>query len=218
MAILHKATLTPSKLQLIEQFLPLQPWFNADDSAAAGPELLGAYRFDDPAGEVGLETHLVSHAGTVYQVPLSYRGSELPGADAWLVGTIDHSVLGKRWVYDACADPVYAAALADAILLGQEEAEQFVQADGKLEPRPSTVRVKGSGTPDGGIPANEPTLSTATPTTEKGVTVIDAGTLQLFVFRVLDLGAAPAEPGLNGNWEGQELSVALATLVQLPGV
>ncbi|MHC6222488.1 maltokinase N-terminal cap-like domain-containing protein [Arthrobacter sp. MMS24-S77] len=86
-------------------------------------ELLGAYRFDDPDGEVGLETHLVSHGGNVYQVPLSYRGSELAGAEDSLLGTMAHSVLGKRWVYDACADPVYVVELATAMLTGQREAK-----------------------------------------------------------------------------------------------
>ncbi|MFF2298008.1 hypothetical protein [Arthrobacter sp. NPDC058127] len=112
MAIIHRATLSPSKLELIEKYLPVQPWFTQDGSAP--PELLGAYRFDDPDGEVGLETHLVSHGGKVYQVPLSYRGSELPGAEDSLLGTMEHSVLGTRWVYDACADPVYVTALATA--------------------------------------------------------------------------------------------------------
>lgn len=217
MAILHKATLTPSKLQLLEQFLRLQPWFSGEESDVGAPELLGAYRFDDPAGEVGLETHLVSVNGVVYQVPLSYRGAELPGAEAWLAGTMDHSVLGPRWVYDACADPVYAAALANTILQGQDGAEQFVQADGKLEPRPSTAMVKGTGIPDGGIPALGPSFSPAAPTTADEVTVIDAGILQLHVFRVLDLAAAPANPGLNGTWEGQETPVRLATLVEVSG-
>lgn len=217
MAILHKATLTPTKLELIGQFLPRQPWFPAAGSTAGSVELLGAYRFDDPAGDVGLETHLVSVNGVVYQVPLSYRGAELPGAEAWLAGTMDHSVLGPRWVYDACADPVYAAALANVILLGQDGAEQFVQADGKLEPRPSTAAVKGSGIPDGGIPALGPSFSPGAPTTADAVTVIDAGVLQLHVFRVLDFAAAPANPGLNGTWQGQETPVRLATLVEVPG-
>ena len=61
-------------------------------------------------------------ASRIYQVPLSYRGYELAGASEWLIGTMDHSVLGKRWVYDACADPVYVKALATAIITGQQEA------------------------------------------------------------------------------------------------
>lgn len=208
MAIIHRATLSPSKLELIEKYLPVQPWFTKDGSAP--PELLGAYRFDDPDGEVGLETHLVSHGGKVYQVPLSYRGSELPGAEHSLLGTMEHSVLGTRWVYDACTDPVYVAALATAILTGQREAEQFVDMDGVLEPRASSVEAKGSGTPGSEVPA----LSPAAPITEGGVTSIDAGELTVQVNRVLDLGIQGSEDSaaLRGTWAGQDAPVLLASL------
>lgn len=47
--------------------------------------------------------------GPVYQVPLTHRGAPPDGADKWLIGTMDHSVLGPRWVYDARGAPVYAA-------------------------------------------------------------------------------------------------------------
>ena len=210
MAIIHRATLRPSKLELIEKYLPVQPWFIKDGSAP--PELLGAYRFDDPDGEVGLETHLVSQGGKVYQVPLSYRGSELHGGEDSLLGTMEHSVLGTRWVYDACADPVYVAALATAILTGQREAEQFVDVDGAMEPRKSSVNVKGSGTPGGEVPA----LSPAAPITEDGVTSIEAGELTLLVNRVLDLGTQGSEDSasLSGTWAGLEAPVPLASLSQ----
>lgn len=206
MAILHKATLVPSKLELIEQYLPQQPWFVPGDPGQ--PSLLGAYRFDDPDGEVGLETHIVAHAGTVYQVPLSYRGAELASAEAWLIGTMEHSVLGKRWVYDACADPVYVTALATAILTGQQGAEQFVEVDGKLEPRPSTARVKGSGTPDAVVPALQPQA----PVTADGVTVIDAGAILLEVPRIVNLDSPSGRLALSGTWEGQAAPVQLATV------
>jgi len=215
MAIIHKATLSPSKLELIADYLPKQPWFIQDGS----PELIGAYRFDDPAGEVGLETHVVAAGERVYQVPLSYRGYELAGAEEWLVGTMDHSVLGKRWVYDACADPVYVKALATAILTGQKEAELIV--DGEPMPRPSTVTVKGSGKLDGGVPA----LSASAPVSGSGVTIIDAGELRLKVTRVLDVAADVSantaaaqelhgELTLNGQWSGLEESVELASVVR----
>ncbi|MCX2748518.1 hypothetical protein OOZ51_11920 [Arthrobacter sp. MI7-26] len=210
MAIIHRATLRPSKLELIEKYLPAQTWFTKDGSAP--PELLGAYRFDDPDGEVGLETHLVSHGGRVYQVPLTYRGSELPGAEDSLLGTMEHSVLGQRWVYDACADPVYVAALATVILTGQQEAEQFVEVDGALEPLTGSVKVKGSGTSGSEVPA----LSPAAPITEDTITSIDAGELTLLVNRVLDLGTPGSEDSaaLRGTWAKQSNPVLLASLSQ----
>ena len=72
-------------------------------------------RVDDPAGQVGVETILVvdeaGAAPVVYQVPLTYRAAPLDGAQSALVGTMEHSVLGRRWVYDGPHDPVYAAQL-----------------------------------------------------------------------------------------------------------
>ncbi|MGF6834290.1 hypothetical protein QF015_002472 [Paenarthrobacter sp. TE4293] len=215
MAIIHKATLSPSKLELIADYLPKQPWFIQEGA----PELIGAYRFDDPAGEVGIETHVVAAGDRIYQVPLSYRGYELAGAEEWLIGTMDHSVLGKRYVYDACADPVYVRALATTILTGRKEAELIV--DGELGPRPSTVTVLGSGKLDGGVP----TLSASAPVSGSGVTIIDAGELKLKVARVLDTAAdasastaaAPELHGeltLNGQWAGLESPVELAAVVR----
>src|SRR5689334_4529206 len=109
MALLHRATPTPSKPELIGAWLPNQPW------AAGLPEVkqIGGFRLDDPAGEVGIEGMLLSSAdgAVVVHVPLTYRGAPLAGAEEALLGTTEHSVLGTRWVYDAAADPVYLATL-----------------------------------------------------------------------------------------------------------
>ena len=147
MAILHNATLTPSKLELLSAHISGQAWFSA--SLPTVFERVGAYRFDDPAGEVGVETHLVKAGdGPAIQIPLTYRGAPLAGADDWLVDTMDHSVLGKRWVYNGCNDPVYVAELVRAILTGGSEVEQFVlTADGPV-PFESTTTVLGSGAHD----------------------------------------------------------------------
>ena len=141
MAIIYRATLVPTKLELISNWLPRQPWC---DERAAEFEALGAFRFDDPYGEVGLETHLVrGRSGTIYQVPLSYRAAPMANAGRWLVGELEHSVLGHRWVYDACADPVYAPALVEVIAAGAPQAlEEIV---GEPTPVPSSVQVRGTG-------------------------------------------------------------------------
>ena len=118
MAIIYDAVLNPSKQDLLKTWLPEQPWFQELGVDAAGLEHLGAFRFDDPAGEVGMETHLLAVGGRVVHLPLTYRGAPLPGAEEFLAGTMQHSVLGDRWIYDACADPVYAAALATEMLQG----------------------------------------------------------------------------------------------------
>src|ERR1700744_796015 len=100
------ATLEPGKQDLLESWLPSRPWAGATTSVRK----VGEYRFDDPLGEVGVET-LVWRTGDggLLQVRFSYRAEPLAGAEDHLIGTTEHSALGTRWVYDGCADPVWAA-------------------------------------------------------------------------------------------------------------
>ena len=66
---------------------------------------------------------LVSDAdGTVYVVPMTYRGAPLEGADEALLGTSEHGVLGRRWIYDAERDPVAVTQLL-ALARGEVEAQ-----------------------------------------------------------------------------------------------
>ena len=135
MALLHQATLQPSKLDLLSGYLNV-----------GALTQLGSYRFDDPDGQVGIETHLVADSsGAVLHLPLTYRNEPLAGIDEWGVGTIEHSVLGTRWVYNACADPVYAAQLIRAILTGGTQVEQYFESNGERLYREPTATVVGSG-------------------------------------------------------------------------
>ncbi|WP_347354824.1 aminoglycoside phosphotransferase [Intrasporangium sp.] len=120
MAVIHHhARLVPSKVELVTGWIQGQRWYGGKGHV---PVLrrVGGYRMDDPDGEVGIETLLLldeaADPPVVYQVPLTYRGAPLEPAEQALVGTIEHSVLGTRWVYDAPHDPVYARALAETIL------------------------------------------------------------------------------------------------------
>lgn len=199
MAIIYDATLKPNKLELLAVWLPAQSWFPAGQ-AAIDLERLGAYRFEDPAGEVGIETHVLRTGGDVVQVPLTYRPAPLPGAEQWLAGTMQHSVLGERWVYDACADPVYAAALAAVILQGDREADQFREVDGRLEPLPGSLAVRGSGSGDTPVP----TITTAVPATEGTVTTGSTGQFDVAIQRVLGGDDREASANtLTGSWNGQ---------------
>lgn len=206
MAILYRAELRPTKMELLSRWLPDQPWFSAGGSAGLQP--VGSYRFDDPDGEVGIEIHLVAVESTVFQVPLTYRGAPLHGGESALVCTMEHSVLGKRWIYDACADPVYTAALAATVLTGRAQAEQFLVVEGGLEAVANSVHVVSTGTPDARVPDVRP----AAPFTVDGVTIIETGELKLSVVRVLDLGGGSSEVAtITGTWEGQATPVHLAS-------
>jgi hypothetical protein len=121
MAIVHNTTMNPGKLELLATWLPAQPWFAGDGRA---PELakVGGFRLDDPLGEVGIEFMLVADGPVVYQVPMTYHGRELPGAEGRLIGTSEHGVLGQRWIYDGIRDPVLVAQLV-ALIQGEAQAQ-----------------------------------------------------------------------------------------------
>ncbi|MGB3698856.1 MAG: hypothetical protein WBA05_15630 [Gordonia sp. (in: high G+C Gram-positive bacteria)] len=141
MALLHQATLSPTKLELVTAYLDGQPWGGTGDV-----EMIGGYRFDDPAGEVGVESLLVSRDDRVLQVPVTYRGAPLPGADEYLITTMSHSALGDRWVYEAAADPVAVDCFVRA-LRGQvaQAALEVRYADGTVAPVDSPVRLQLEG-------------------------------------------------------------------------
>jgi len=186
MAILHQATLSPTKLELIADWLPGQPWFRG---SAESIQLIGAYRFDDPDGAVGVETHLVGVDGpvlTVLQVPVTYRDAPLAEAQDALIGTMEHSVLGPRWVYDGLGDPVYRRTLAATIETAGSQAALDIQTPDGLVRRDPTTRVQGSG---GAVP--------------------DADAVE--VIRVVDPAQpAPSSAHLTGTWPGQDAPVLLA--------
>ena len=204
MAIVYRAELRPTKMELLAQWLPRQPWFSGDAGALAR---LGSFRFDDPAGEVGLETILAGAGAGAYQVPLSYRGAPLDGAGEFLVGTMEHSVLGRRWVYDAAADPVYVGELAAALLAGKPQAVELREVAGRMETLPAAAWLASSGTA-----TSIPSLFPAGPTTADAVTTVPAGALTLRIARALDLsGVVHGEPVLTVTWAGQDAPVQLAS-------
>ena len=54
MSIIHRTTLTPTKMELLSGWLPARPWY-VGMAGAADPVKAGGFRLDDPAGEVGIE-------------------------------------------------------------------------------------------------------------------------------------------------------------------
>ncbi len=144
MAVHHPGTIVPTKLELLKAWVPHQPWVAGADTSTLNQ--LGSYLFDDPDGESGIETHLRGTAyGQVLQVPLTYRGAPRESADHSLITTMTHTVLGDRWIYDACHDPVYVRALVTAILTGGREADFLAATETGLIQETVTTHVHGSG-------------------------------------------------------------------------
>jgi hypothetical protein len=103
------ATLTPHFRDFLPGWVARQPWYPG--TGVPTLRAVGFFRFEDPDGRVGVETHLVTDGSSLYQLPLTYRDAPLPDAAAALVATAEHSVLGTRWIYDAEADPVWVREL-----------------------------------------------------------------------------------------------------------
>jgi hypothetical protein len=130
MAVIHRTTMVPSKLELLTAWLPRQDWYAGEEG---GPSLakVGGFRLDDPAGEVGIEFMVVrddAAHGHAYLVPMTYRASALASADPHLIGTSEHGVLGLRWIYDGTQDPVLLKQLA-ALIQGRVGAQAQSQSD-----------------------------------------------------------------------------------------
>ncbi|PKY70307.1 hypothetical protein CYJ40_06155 [Brevibacterium ravenspurgense] len=149
MAILYNVELSPGKIDLIEEWLPKQPWANVEPGTKLSR--VSSFRFDDPAGEVGVEFHLVKAADgddTVYQVPLTYRGAPLAGAEGHLITEMDHPKLGHRWVYDGAADPVCVLETLRAIVTGGRSVDEFWQTDTGLEKNTDVAEAWGTSEPN----------------------------------------------------------------------
>src|SRR3954447_11742809 len=155
MARFHAATITPTKSELIAAWAPTQTW----GPPAEDPlKVIGSFRFDDPDGRVGMETHLVAAGDTVLQVPLTYRDEPLEGAYEALIVEMHHSVLGTRWVYDGLRDPRFVLMLAGVAMTGQGEALGMVEYDGRWHIAPSNVRIQGGGWTQERVPVDRFTL------------------------------------------------------------
>lgn len=185
--IMSGATLTPTKLELLQAWLPQQDWYPGGDVA-----VLGTYRFVDPAGEVGIESFLLDCGGTTVHLPLTYRAAPLDGAT--LIGTMEHSELGTRYTYDGRSDPVYVTELLRTVAEADTEAEL---SNGK-EP---TAHCEGSGADYGTVSAvaaaEQPQAHAQCGTLVADVPVL-AGTV--------DTDAALGT--LTARWDGGEAVVA----------
>jgi hypothetical protein len=200
MAVVHgDSEISPTKPQLVADWLPTQPW-----AAGLGViEQIGAYRLDDPMGEVGVEALLFSAGDRVLHLPVTYRGAPLEGAEEFLICTMTHTALGDRWVYDACGDPVAVQVFLTAVLTGGEQAALEVERDGRIvEVRTPTVRASGSGSA-----ASGPSADPVSVVSRGATAVVRASGHELSIARLLPAELSGAET-LTASWAGGEAVVA----------
>lgn len=183
------ASMTPGKIELVAPWVGTQRWFQAKGRTPRFRKV-SAYRLDDPNGQVGLEVmflrDLDASDNTTYQIPVTFRGEPAAELEHALIGTAEHSVLGTRYVYDGCHDPVFAAALLDVMANAGTEAER---SDGIVE-----MTVKGRPTPRamGLAPMRDAkVLRGEQSNTSIIYTLEDDTQLIAKVFRVLHVGSNP---------------------------
>jgi Maltokinase N-terminal cap domain len=222
MAVIHhNTTMSPGKLELLRPWLPAQPWYLAGGRA---PELAkaGGFRLDDPAGEVGIEFLVVSDGSpgpaATYQVPLTYRAEPLAAAADALIGTAEHGVLGRRWIYDGTQDPVLVAQLV-ALVQGQAQPQAQNLSD---TPDPTVVSqpVTGRALRAAGstLTGNGP-AGTGIRVQAIGADGTRSGELHLRIHRILrpggDTGAAgdTGQPCVSATWRLADGTQARGTFV-----
>jgi Maltokinase N-terminal cap domain len=219
MAVVHKTTMSPGKLELLAAWLPAQSWYLA---AGEKPILAraGGFRLDDPAGQVGIEFMAVTSRpegrAVTYLVPMTYRGSALASANGGLIGTSQHGVLGRRWIYDGIRDPVLVAQLV-ALIQGEVKAQM---QDVSNTPDPT---VTGQPVTQGTLTVTEPVVAVNGPSgSDLRIRTDDGGTsngqLAIHLNRILQPSAAVSgqtgQPCLCGTWQlpgGRVIRGILAT-------
>jgi hypothetical protein len=204
MALFHAATIAPTKAQLIAEWAPTRPW---GPSPADTIEMIGSYRFDDPDGRVGMETHLVRANGVLIQIPLTYRDAPLDGADDALITEMHHSVLGPRWVYDGLRDPRLVVMLAGVTMTGQGEALGMAVYDGRWYIAPTNVRIQGGGWGQERVPVDGFELDSDDAT----AAVLRNDRFELTVYRRPAPGPRPPI-GLTATWDEQPGTVVLSEI------
>ena len=134
------------------------------------------------------------------------------------MGEMDHSVLGTRYVYDGCHDPVFVSELVRAVLTGGTNVPEIRHTDTAPPVElPSTMHVQGSGRPDAALPTIG-LLDVSPSSTDGWPTVIRTGLIEARVLRVLDQDVDPEETSvLTGTWADHEAPCRLASVAVRAG-
>lgn len=205
MAIFHIATNTPPKPELVAAWVRDQPWGPATDETV---EVLGTFHLDDPEGEVGMQVYLIQAGETILQVPLTYRDTPLRGNDEALVGTLTHSVLGTRYVYDGLSDDRFVSVLAGVSACGYGQALGFAQHDGRWFAWPDQLVLQHLGSISGRVPVDRFVVE---PTDDIDSVLLRNERLDLVVYRRPRVRTV-AEAGLTTTWQGHSEPVTLVEI------
>lgn len=207
MAVFHLATNTPTKLEILTGWIPTTPWGKAH---AGEPEIVGSFHLDDPGGDVGIETHLIAIGEVLLQVPLTYRGSPL--VDVEPIATMEHSVLGKRWVYDAINDDRFAMVLCGIALTGQGESLGWAHHEGRWFVVPTAIKLSHRGARSIDAVAVD---GLRLESDDGNCVVFRRGRLSMTFHRVLR-PVLEDEAGLAAEWDPGSAPVLLASALRQP--
>lgn len=207
MGLFHRATVTPTKADLIADWVPTQLWGPAADSPI---DVIGSYRFDDPENRVGMETHIVATEGGLLQIPWTYRDEPVEGADDALITEMHHSELGTRYVYDGLRDDRFVTMLAAVTMTGQGEALGLVVYDDRWYVAPSNVRIAGGGWTLERVPVDGFDI-----TSDDGRLMVLAS--ERFELRYRRRPVVEPRPAiaLTATWAGQAEAVVLADVAEI---
>ncbi|MER6129556.1 1,4-alpha-glucan branching protein [Streptomyces sp. NPDC001795] len=207
MAIIHRTTMTPTKLEHLASWLPTQPWYLGTGRTPALSKS-GGFRLDDPEGEVGIEFMVATDDSgdrpVSYHVPLSYRAAPLEGAEQGLIGTSEHGVLGQRWIYDGTHDPVLVAQLLELL---QDRAEPQAQSLTDTPDPSVVVHFTGTGVAGGVLSTTVTNGPHDTRLTVDTAASAPARRLVLQVKRVLqpgDTSPADASGHVTAGWRSPD--------------
>jgi len=207
MALVHPtSTISPTKLEIVRSWLSDQDWFTGDAGELKAGQRF-TYRFDDPAGEVGVESVLARLGDQIFQLPLTYRAAELEGGDPFFLTHMDHSALGRRWIYFGLGDPVLVNELVSAIISGRRSDDLEFEMDGQTHTVATAVTAWGNG-------SGEPVSGVRIDDVDRGgpVTTVHTSLGVLAVPHLLDNTMPDSDRSLQATWEGLDEDVVLATL------
>jgi hypothetical protein len=195
MAVVHNTTMNPTKLALLAAWLPGQPWYTGTGRT---PDLgrAGGFRLDDPHGEVGIEFMAVTDQSgdraASYLVPMTYRANAIDELASALIGTSEHGVLGRRWIYDGAADPVLVAELV-ALIQGEVRA-QAQSVSNTPDTTVTSTPVSGSRLSVSGAPVLSASESATEILLRATAAEGDGGDLVVRIIRLLSPGSEPPAP------------------------